>query len=297
MPTVRVRDHRLAIAAAVAAGCLLVTACQPLHETVPAGSGKVRYRDAIFTEVDKTADVAYGRAGRLDGTPQTLVLDVYQPKGDTVTKRPAIVWVHGGGFKNGNKSSPEIVDEATVFSKMGYVNVSIDYRLTAGCAPYTDECIQGIEMAYHDAQAAVRFLRANADTYKIDPNRIAIGGSSAGGITAYNVAYGSEQVGHSGNPGPSSKVQAAVSLSGASLTTSVDPGEPPTMDFHGDADGVVPLSWNDTTIEAARKAKVIAERTVWKGDGHVPYAKHRQQILDETRNFLYAAMNLQNAAK
>ena len=111
-----VRRHRLAIAV-LAAGCVLITACQPLHLTTPEGSGKIRYRDAIFTEVEKTADLTYGKAARLSGSIQTLKLDLYQPKGDTVTKRPAIVWVHGGGFKNGNKESGELVDQANVFSK------------------------------------------------------------------------------------------------------------------------------------------------------------------------------------
>ena len=92
-------------------------------------------------------------------------------------------------------------------------------------------------------------------------------------------------------------MNAAVSLSGASLTTSPDPGEPPTLDFHGDADGVVPLSWANTTIADARKANLIAELVVWTGDGHVPYAKRRTQILDQTRNFLYAAMDLSKAAR
>ncbi len=293
----RTRHRRFAITAVVAAACVALTACQPFHLTTPGGSGMVRYRDAVFTQVDKTADVTYGKAARISGSLQTLKLDVYQPQGDTVTKRPAIVWVHGGGFKNGSKTSVEIVDQATTFAKKGFVNVSIDYRLTKGCSPFTDECIRGIEMAQNDAQAAVRFLRANAASYKVDPDRIAIGGSSAGGITAYNVAYGSDRVGHSGNPVYSSKVRAAVSVSGASLTTKADPGEPATMDFHGDADDIVPLSWSDSTLADARAAKVVAERTVWKGDGHVPYAKHRQQILDETRNFLFAAMDLGHAAK
>ncbi|HWJ64283.1 MAG TPA: carboxylesterase family protein [Acidimicrobiales bacterium] len=293
----RARHHRFAIAATVAVACVLLAACKPLHETTPSGSSPLRYRDPVFARVFKTADITYGEAPRIDGTPQTLTLDLYQPTGDKVAKRPAIVWVHGGGFKNGDKESPEIVDQANAFARRGYVNVSIDYRLTKGCAPFTDECIKGIEMAYHDAQAAVRFLRANADTYRIDTARIAVAGSSAGGITAYNVAYGSEKPGSSGNPGQSSKVAAAVSLSGASLTTTVNPGEPPSLNFHGDADQVVPLSWNDATMAEARKAKVIAERVVWKGDGHVPYAKHRTQIITETRNFLYAAMDLGNAAR
>lgn len=290
------RTRNLAIAL-VAVGCLLITACKPLHQTTPAGSGKVRYRDVIFSTVDKTVDVTYGKAKKLDGTQQVLKLDVYAPHGDTVTKRPAIVWVHGGGFKNGNKTSGELVDQANEFAKRGYLNVSIDYRLSSGCAPFTSQCIAGIEMAYHDAQAAVRFLRSKASTYGVDVNRIAIGGSSAGGITAYNVAYGSEDVGTSGNPGFSSKVQAAVSLSGASLTTGPAKGDPPTYDMHGDADDIVPLEWNDATRTQAAKYKLIAERTVWKGDGHVPYGKHRNEILASTRNFLYAALNLGKAAK
>lgn len=293
----RARHQRFAVVASIAAICVLMTACKPLHQTTPAGSGQLRYRDPVFARVFTTTDITYGSAPKIDGTTQTLELDMYQPTGDVVAKRPAIVWVHGGGFKNGDKRSREIVDQANAFARRGYVNVSIDYRLTSGCAPFTNECIQGIEMAYHDAQAAVRFLRANAATYRIDTNRIAVAGSSAGGITAYNVAYGSEKPGSSGNPGQSSKVAAAVSLSGASLTTKVDPGEPPTLDFHGDADGIVPLSWNDATLAQARKAGVLAERVVWKGDGHVPYDEHRTQIIVETRNFLYAAMDLGNAAR
>lgn len=293
----RVRHQRAVAIACIAAICLLATACKPLHQTTPAGAGEVRYRDPVFARVFKVADLTYGSAPKLDGTTQTLKLDLYQPTGDTIQKRPAIVWVHGGSFKTGDKDSYEIVDQANAFARRGFVNVSIDYRLSKGCAPFTDECIAGIEMAYHDAQAAVRFLRANAATYRIDPNRIAVAGSSAGGITAYNVAYGSEKPGTSGNPGHSSKVAAAVSLSGASLTTAVNAGEPPTLDFHGDADQVVPLAWNDATMAEARKAKVIAERVVWKGAGHVPYGQHRTQIITETRNFLYAAMDLGNAQK
>ena len=285
-----------ALGAGLVALVVLATGCQ-LHLAIPKGTGPLRYRDAVFTDVDVTSDVTYGKAARLDGSMQTLKLDVYQPVGDKVTKRPAIVWVHGGSFKSGDKLSDEIVDEADHFATRGFLNVSIDYRLTAGCAPFTDQCIDGIQMAYHDAQAAVRFLRANAATYKIDPDRIAIAGTSAGAITAYNVAYGSESPGHSGNPGYSSKVRAAVSLSGASLTTTPGKGDPPTMDFHGTVDDYVPYSWVQSTLKDARAAGLTAEITVWQGDGHVPYVEHRTQILDETRNFLYAAMDLAHAAR
>ena len=77
------------------------------------------------------------RLGRqpIEGQTVTLKMDIYQPTSDTVTARPAIVWVHGGSFCCGNKSSPEIVDKASVFAKKGYVTVSIDYRLEPAAAP------------------------------------------------------------------------------------------------------------------------------------------------------------------
>ncbi|MGN6692555.1 MAG: hypothetical protein ACTHN0_00110, partial [Aquihabitans sp.] len=75
----RVRHPRAVAAASIAVLCVLVTACQPLHETTPAGSGQVRYRDPVFARSFKTADITYGSAPRLDGTTQTLKLDLYQP--------------------------------------------------------------------------------------------------------------------------------------------------------------------------------------------------------------------------
>ena len=76
----RAQHHRLAMVALVAATGVLITACQPLHLTRPPGSGTVRYRDAVFTQVDTTSDVTYGKATRITGSIQTLKLDVYQPR-------------------------------------------------------------------------------------------------------------------------------------------------------------------------------------------------------------------------
>jgi acetyl esterase/lipase len=276
----------------VVALVLVASACD-LRLQTPPGDGTLRYRDAVFTEVDVTSGVTFGSAKDLTGTTKTLKLDVYQPKGDTATARPAIVWIHGGGFSGGERTSGELVDQANHFAKLGYVNVSIDYRLSAkGCVPFGAECLATIAMAREDAQAAVRFLRRYAATYKVDPTRIAVAGTSAGAITAYNVAYGSEQVGASGNAGYSSKVRAAVSLSGAAIATDPAPGDPPTLDFHGTEDGLVPYAWVQTTITEAKKEGLIAELTVWEGDGHVPYGAHRAEILEQTRNFLFHTLDL-----
>src|SRR5581483_9181548 len=147
----------------------------------PGGPAPLRYRDQMFTSVSTTTDVTYATAVDQQGNTDTLQLDVYQPVGDTVTQRPAIIWVHGGSFCCLDKTSPELVDESTVFSEKGYVNFSINYREDpAGCSAGnpTSGCVAEIADAMHDAQTAVRWVRANAATYGVDPNRIAIGGSS-----------------------------------------------------------------------------------------------------------------------
>jgi para-nitrobenzyl esterase len=270
----------------VAAGCGV-----DWPNVFPPGTAPVRYRDPIFNAVTVKKDVTYGSAVNLEGQTITLQLDVYQPAGDMVASRPAIVWVHGGLFCCGSKTSPEIVDEATTFSKMGYLNVSIDYRLESpGCAGTFSNCVAAIQEAAADAQTAVRFLRTNAATYGIDPNRIAIGGSSAGAITALNVGYSSSE-------DPSASVRAAVSLSGAQLVVgTISPGDAPGMDFHCTTDPLVPYDWAVNTIDAAKAQGLDAFLQSWNDTCHVPYSEHRQQILDQSRNFLWWEMDLAHAA-
>jgi acetyl esterase/lipase len=273
----------------------LVTAGCDLRLWVPSGTAPLRYRDEVFTGVTKTADVVYGSVVSRPGPTVSLKLDVYQPTGDTVVGRPAIVWVHGGSFSSGDKTSPELVDEANTFAKKGYLNVSINYRLMpGGCSASspTANCVTAIIDAKHDAQAAVRFLRANAAAYHVDPNRIAIGGTSAGAITALNVGYDPTEVGDSGNPGFSSNVGAAVSLSGARLLGAPDAGDAPAMLFHGTADPLVPYAWATNTVDTAHAAGLVAYLTTWDGAGHVPYVQHRTEIIDQTTNFLYWSLNL-----
>jgi pimeloyl-ACP methyl ester carboxylesterase len=297
-PLERPRTHRARRArllVAVVALLALAASCD-IHRLVPSGDAPLRYRDEIFAGVTKTSNVAYGSAVNEAGDTQTLLLDVYQPTGDTVTAgRPAIVWVHGGSFRAGSKSSGEIVDQANVFARKGYVNVAINYRLSSvGCVPGAPPavCTGAITNAKHDAQAAVRYLRANAASLGIDPALIAIAGTSAGAITAINVGYSPDEVGSSGNPGFPSDVRAAVSLSGAALTTAPNPGEASVLLFHGTNDPLVPYSLATGTVNGAKSVGLSAFLTTWEGQGHVPYANNRAQIINETTNFLYHTLML-----
>jgi acetyl esterase/lipase len=230
------------VALALIAFCSLIAATVPR----PPGKAPLRYRDAVFSSVNVTRDLTYGSAPDNDGNPVALKLDLYQPAGDRVGRRPAIVYVHGGGFSHGDKSAG--AEFATYFAKRGFVVVSINYRLLAppGCGGQAEpppECVTAAYAAQHDAQAAVRWLRAKKATRRIDPTRIAMAGSSAGAITSLLVAWRHEDPGTSGNPGYSSAIRAAGSISGGTPTNQyITADDAPVIFFHGTEDRTVPYA-------------------------------------------------------
>jgi acetyl esterase/lipase len=294
--------RRLFLTAASAAAALAFAACTPQF-VVPSGPAPLRYRDAVFGDFTKTSDITYGSAVDARGGTLTLTLDMWAPTGDTVTKRPAIVWVHGGSFCCGdpatdsfNKTSPELVDQAQIYARKGYVNVSINYRTEPGgcsAAAPTSSCVTAMQEALADAETAVRWLRTNASTYGVDTNRIAIGGSSAGAITALNVAY------HGNDAGvpTGSTVRAAASFSGAHILGTIDAQDPAVFLMHGTNDPLVPYQWALNTVSDATAAGAKAYLTTWDGAGHTPYLQHRDEILQQTSNFFYSAMDLAHAAR
>jgi acetyl esterase/lipase len=272
----------LAVAGIVLSGCLVPR---------PPGDGKLRYRDQVFSTVTLMRDLQYGSAVNSTGATQALKLDLYQPTGDTRTSRPAIVFVHGGGFTGGDKASGVSPDMANYFAQLGYVTVSINYRLIEGSCGGSNlggACIPAALDAQHDAQAAVRWLRANASTYKIDATRIGISGESAGGITATLVGLRPDDPGTSGNPGPSSAVSGFVSISGGLPQGAfVSAGDAPGLLFHGDADPIVPYQWSVDTAKAMVNARVPVFFQPLAGAGHVPYAQYRDRFIQQADYFFY----------
>jgi para-nitrobenzyl esterase len=276
------------VATAVASGCTVPR---------PGGDAPLRYRDAVFTGTVKTSDIQYGEAPDSDGNPVALKLDLYQPMGDTETKRPALVWVHGGSFSGGDKTNVVPVDVASTFTKLGYVVVSINYRLLgSGCIANPSACTSAALEAQHDAQAAVRWLRANASTYRLDPTRIGIGGESAGAITATLVGLHSDDPGTSGNPGFDSKVRGFVSVSGG-LPNGIfaDSSDAWGLLFHGTADNIVNPDWSRQTETAMLQAGVPAWIELQDGAGHVPWAQYRSLYLEQSDYFLWFALDLAHA--
>jgi acetyl esterase/lipase len=284
--------------AALALGATLLAGCTVPR---PPGDGQLRYRDQVFAGATATNDLTYGSAPDASGNPVALKLDLYQPTGDTIAKRPALVWVHGGGFTMGDKSSGRA--RATFFARLGYVAVSINYRLLSpdGCGgnPEPSEiCRNAALAAQHDAQAAVRWLRANAATYRIDPTRIAMAGASAGAVTSVLAATHSEDPGTSGNPGHPSNIRGAVSVSGGMPTNElIDGGDAPTLFIHGTEDNVVPFDWALQNAAALYNAGVFTVLEPLEGAGHGLPGDYGQLIGEQSSYFLYYAMELQNAQR
>ncbi|MBM4063389.1 MAG: alpha/beta hydrolase, partial [Planctomycetes bacterium] len=139
--------------------------------TFPVLAQTTRYRDLVFAAYDRNTAIAYGSAvNRFTHQTETLLLDLYQPRGDTDGSRPAIVVVHGGGFVGGSRGASQMVQLGADLARRGYVARSIDYRLAPSGNPIT---AQVIEDAGHDCKAAVRWLRANAASLRLDQGRIA----------------------------------------------------------------------------------------------------------------------------
>lgn len=285
---------------AVLAALVAVTVLAGCTIDRPPGASPLRYRDAIFSAVTTTKDLQYGSApDQASGAPVALKLDLYEPAGDTQTKRPVVVWVHGGGFSGGDKGSGPSAELATTFAKLGYVTVSINYRLIGtGCtgSNIRPDCFTAALNAQHDAQAAVRWLRANAMTYRIDPARIGIGGESAGAITATLVGTHAEDPGDSGNPGQPSNVGAFQSLSGGLPSAAfAGAGDAPGLLFHGTADGIVPFQWSVDETLALLKAGVPAFLQSFEGAGHVPFVQFKDQIVSQSDYFFYDFLDLAHA--
>lgn len=151
-------------------------------------------------DVEFQRDIEYGRVG-----DEALRLNLAIPKGAT-GRLPAVVVIHGGGWAHGDRSLHD--DLTWRFAKEGYVSATIGYRF----------CPRHVFPAQvEDAKCAVRFLRANAVRFRIDPDRIGAIGFSAGAHLAMMLgtmdpADGLDVSG--GSPGFPSKVQAVVSFFG-----------------------------------------------------------------------------------
>jgi len=282
--------------------CLLplATRAQKAHIDTTRG----RYHRPVFRQVQVRHDVEFAHVTTMLGLPQTLYMDVYEPVGDTVRRRPLVVLAHEGGFLTGTRDDAVMTALCTRLARLGYVTATIDYRLYF--FPFDTVGIgRAAIRATQDMRAAVRFFRHDAATarrFRVHPQYVFVGGSSAGGFMALQTGYlnklsevpayldiaalgGLE--GNGGNAGYSSRPRGVVNLCGALARASwLEAGDPPLCSVHGTRDGLVPYAKG--TIGAQLPAQLVYGSGALRvranavgvpnvlrrlrGAGHVPYS-------------------------
>jgi acetyl esterase/lipase len=270
---------------------------------------------ATVAEVIVEENITYGKAGDVE-----LKLDMARPEGDGPF--PAIVFIHGGGWTGGNRQAYKTqIQEA---AKRGYVAATITYRLMkfdqAKKETATAEPIFPAQI--HDAKAAIRWVRANAEKYHVDPNRIGVTGASAGGHLSLLVGLtdkDSQLEGESGSPRQSSRVQAVVNVFGptemasgyetssvaylfrlfmggtpeeaaetykkASPLTYVSKDDPPVLTLHGDQDKLVPIAQATMLDEKMKSAGAPHTMKVYEGQCNGFATKYNQEAWKATWDF------------
>lgn len=244
-----------------------------------------RYLDPVFEDVDVEKDIVFGEVVNYKGETKKLALDVYTPVGDTEKNRPAILWIHGGGFRYGNdKTQQYIVEMANRFARRGYAGVSIDYRVREN--PRDD--IEGtLSHALEDAMSGLSWLRDNSEKYNIDKNKIVVGGGSAGGMIAVLLCY---KDGTDSEKWDKSGIIGLVNLWGspdpAWRVSMVDKNDPPTIIVHGTEDPLVPYINSELLMKDLERHKVKCEIIPIEGAGHTP-AGHMDDFAKKIARFLY----------
>lgn len=219
-----------------------------LRSVVVAAASSAGLASAVFGQAPTIPDDVIFETGIEYTNPddQHLQLDMARPKnGDGPF--PAVVCIHGGGFRAGSRQGYDGL--CTKLAQRGYVAVTVSYRL----APKYQ-----FPAAVHDVKAAVRWLRANAAKYKIDPDRIGATGGSAGGHLAQflGVTGGVTQFeGDGGNPDQSSRVTCVVNVYGPSDFTK-------SYGKSVDAAEVLPL-FLGADLEHARDKHILASPLYW----------------------------------
>ncbi len=225
-----------------------------------------RYTDVVTfdtAQITIGANVQYGTANDVQGSPVPLLMDLYYPNlaVDPVAARPMIVLFHGGGFSSGDKQSGDIRDLCVHLAMRGFVCASVNYRLGHDFSEYGQ--YKARYRAIQDGHAALRFIVRNAATVRIDTNWLFVGGQSAGSLLALGMVYADQSELDSisllyGTTAVSAEL-GGLHTSGNALTNSysikgifnnwggvvaseVDADEMiPTIAFHGGLDPLVPI--------------------------------------------------------
>lgn len=199
-----------------------------------------KYVDSLYSVQEAKTVVYATKAG------EELVIDLYQPK-NSEGKTPLIIFMHGGGFSGGSPKNPQEVKFAKIAATKGYTVGLISYRLTRkgksfGCDFEAEGKINTFKAAAEDFMDAVSFMRSNSNKFDIDPEKIIVGGSSAGAEAVLNAVYNPELMFGNSKKYEDIKISAVISLAGALVDVRylTEKNAVPGIFFHGTDDNLVP---------------------------------------------------------
>lgn len=253
---------------------------QPVNAPKAANTNSVFFQ-AMHGLLKPDQEVIYKK---IDG--QELKLHIFDPEGfKHQDSRPCVLLLHGGGWSEGTGKeyhplAAAFYPFAEHFAKVGLVGISIDYRLMKKGSSVTPfECVK-------DARSAVRYVRNHAAELGIDPNKIIVGGGSAGGHVAACTAF-CQNIDETGEDTSISCAPDALVLYWPVLDVSseglpwghakfgehwkeisplqlVRSGMPPTIVFHGSADPIAPFKgaqeFHDAMIKAGNRCELVVKQ-------------------------------------
>jgi len=201
------------------------------------------YKDKIYSDVKKSTKTFYQKSS------ESLRMDIFSPSADTLTKKPVLLYVHGGGFSGGSRDEERHLQFCRHFALKGYMGVTMDYTLqrkgkSFGCDCPADEKVDTFLETARDISRAVRYLTDNHSKLGIDTNRIVLAGSSAGAEAVLHAAYWDETRSDDSTHilSGSFKYGGVISMAGAltELRWVDHKTAIPTQLFHGSCDHLVP---------------------------------------------------------
>jgi acetyl esterase/lipase len=279
----------------------LLTARVVAAQSNEAPSPDKRTFESMVADLKPSVVMTYKTIGDRD-----LTLHVFRPAGwDPSDRRPAHVVIHGGGWRN--FSPQRFYPYANSLVDRGFVGISVEYRLAS-----RDPKREGATTVFDcvkDARAAVRYIRAHAEALGIDPNRIAVGGGSAGAHLALSTALFND-IDHPDEDTATSCRPDALILYFAVLDTSPEgyghdfigprwkelsprhhlrKGLPPTLIFHGDRDTVAKMPVLKDFCKRLEEHDVPYQLVLEKGGVHGHLNKDMRlfdQAIEQTQTFL-----------
>jgi acetyl esterase/lipase len=270
---------------------LLLSSCA-VHLGKPAGPAPAR----LDVKVAVKKDVVYTPAD----WPQSILADIYTP--DLSGPLPAVLMIHGGGWNSGDRD--QTASQSRRVAARGYVVINATYRLVPGAI---------FPAQLQDMQQAVKWMRANATTLGIDPERIGAWGYSAGahlaallgglspGDRLYDADATIKAVVAGGTPADLRKFHGgtlvpeflgekwredSVAFREASPAAYVTPSDPPVFLYHGTWDSLVPLDQATDYQAALDAAGVPNELYLMRGLGHIPAFLMDGEAVQQGADFL-----------